>query len=55
MAKKEGLNLANKITIVRIVLIPFFIAAIIYARLEIALGIFILACCQIGAEKPSTR
>ena len=50
MAKKEGLNLANKITIVRIVLIPFFIAAIIYARLEIALGIFILAVISDAAD-----
>ncbi|MDD5427998.1 MAG: CDP-alcohol phosphatidyltransferase family protein [Candidatus Omnitrophica bacterium] len=50
MTKKEGLNLANKITIVRIVLIPFFVAAIVYARLEIALSIFIVAVLSDGAD-----
>jgi cardiolipin synthase len=37
------LNLANKITIGRIILIPFFIAAIIYSRADIALAFFFLA------------
>ena len=43
MNKREGLNLANKITIARIICIPFFIAAIVYSKLQIALFIFILA------------
>ncbi|MFA5142773.1 MAG: CDP-alcohol phosphatidyltransferase family protein [Candidatus Omnitrophota bacterium] len=50
MVKKEGLNLANKITITRIVSIPFFIAAVVYSKLEIALAIFILAVISDGAD-----
>jgi cardiolipin synthase len=38
-----AINLANKITILRILLIPFFIAFIVYARWQWALFIFILA------------
>ena len=37
------LNLANKISIGRIILIPFFIAAIVYARTDIAFVLFLLA------------
>jgi cardiolipin synthase (CMP-forming) len=37
------MNLANKITISRILLIPFFIALILYLKWEIALFVFILA------------
>ncbi len=37
------LNLANRITIGRIILIPFFIAAIIYSRMDMALILFFLA------------
>lgn len=37
------MNLANKITIFRILLIPFFIAFILYSKWEIALFIFIIA------------
>ncbi len=47
---KKGLNLANKITILRIILIPFFIAAVIYSKLEIALIIFIIAVISDGAD-----
>ena len=50
MSKKEGLNLANKISIARIILIPFFITAIIYSRLEIALAIFIIAIISDAAD-----
>lgn len=37
------LNLANRITIARIILTPLFIAAIIYGRMDIALVFFTLA------------
>ena len=37
------LNLANRITMGRIILIPFFIAAIIYSRRDLALILFFLA------------
>lgn len=50
MGKKEGLNLANKISIARIIFIPFFIAAVVYAKLDIALFIFILAVISDGAD-----
>ena len=50
MNKKENLNLANKITIARIICVPFFIAAIVYSKLEIALFIFILAVISDAAD-----
>ena len=50
MNKKESLNLANRITIARIIFIPFFIAAIVYAKLGIALFIFILAVISDAAD-----
>jgi len=50
MGKREGLNLANRITIARIILIPFFIAAVVYSKLEIALFIFILAVISDAAD-----
>ncbi len=37
------MNLANKITISRIILTPFFITAIVYSKMNIALAFFILA------------
>ena len=37
------MNLANKITIARILLIPFFIAFILYAKLDLALIVFLIA------------
>lgn len=37
------MNLANRITIIRIILIPFFIAAVAYSRMDIALVCFTLA------------
>ena len=37
------MNLANKITIARILLVPFFIAFIIYSKLDLALIIFLIA------------
>ena len=39
----NNMNLANKITVLRILSIPFFIAFILYSRWEVALCIFILA------------
>ena len=50
MNKKEGLNLANKITMARIISIPFFIAAVVYSKLNIALFIFILAIISDAAD-----
>ncbi|MFA6320899.1 MAG: CDP-alcohol phosphatidyltransferase family protein [Candidatus Omnitrophota bacterium] len=50
MGKKEGLNLANRITILRIILIPFFVAAVVYSHLEIALVIFIIAVISDAAD-----
>lgn len=37
------MNLANKITIARILLIPFFIAFILYSKLSLALIVFLIA------------
>ena len=37
------MNFANKITILRILLIPFFIAFILYSKWELALLVFIIA------------
>lgn len=36
------MNLANKISVTRIILAPFFVAAIIYSRFTVALAIFIV-------------
>lgn len=44
------MNLANKISIARIILIPFFIASIVYNRIEIALALFILAIISDGVD-----
>jgi cardiolipin synthase len=44
------MNLANRISITRIVLIPFFIAAIVYSKLWIALAIFMIAVISDGAD-----
>ena len=43
------MNLANKISIARIILIPFFIAAVVYSRMDIALILFISAIIIIVA------
>lgn len=43
-------TLANKISIVRIILIPFFITSVVYSRLDIALGFFILAIISDAAD-----
>lgn len=48
--KKQGMNLANKITIARIISIPFFIAAIAYSRFDIALFFFLIAVVSDGAD-----
>jgi len=36
------MNLANKISIVRIILVPFFVAAVIYSKFTLALIIFVI-------------
>lgn len=43
-------TLANKISILRIILIPFFITAVAYARMDIALIIFIIAVISDGLD-----
>lgn len=44
------MNLANKISIARIIFIPFFIAAVVYSRMDIALIFFILAVISDGVD-----
>lgn len=44
------MNLANKISIARIISIPFFIAAVVYSKMEIALVVFALAILSDGAD-----
>ncbi len=44
------MNLANKITISRIILTPLFIAAVVYSRMDIALVFFILAIISDGLD-----
>ena len=44
------LNLANRITITRIILTPLFIAAIVYGRMNIALILFALATISDGLD-----
>lgn len=44
------MNLANKITVSRIILIPFFIAAVVYSRMDIALVLFIIAVITDGVD-----
>ncbi|MFH1189963.1 MAG: CDP-alcohol phosphatidyltransferase family protein [Candidatus Omnitrophota bacterium] len=43
-------TLANKISIVRIILIPFFITAVAYSKLDLALLVFISAVISDGAD-----
>lgn len=44
------MNLANKISITRIILIPFLIGALIYSRMDIAFIIFLIAIISDGAD-----
>lgn len=43
-------TLANKISIIRIILIPFFITAIAYSRLNMALIVFVAAVISDGVD-----
>ena len=43
-------TLANKISIVRIILIPFFITAVAYSRMDLALLVFAAAVISDGAD-----
>jgi cardiolipin synthase len=44
------MNLANKISIARIILIPFFIAAVVYSRMDLALLFFLIAVVSDGVD-----
>jgi cardiolipin synthase len=44
------MNLANRITITRIMLTPLFIAAVIYGRMDIALVLFTMAVISDGLD-----
>ena len=44
------MNLANKISIARIIIIPFFITAIVYSRMDIAIFFFTLAVISDGVD-----
>ena len=44
------MNLANKISIARIILIPFFITAVVYSRMDIAFVFFALAIISDGID-----
>ena len=44
------MNLANKRSIARIILIPFFVTAVAYARMDVALALFIAAIISDGAD-----
>lgn len=44
------MNLANKISIARILLIPFFISSVVYSRLDLALAFFTLAIISDAAD-----
>ena len=44
------MNWANRLTILRIILVPIFVMAVLYHRLDLALGIFILAAVTDGLD-----
>lgn len=44
------MNLANRLTILRIILIPVFITAVLYRRLDIALIVFVAAAITDGLD-----
>ena len=44
------MNLANRITITRIILTPLFIAAVIYGRMDVALILFAMAVISDGLD-----
>ena len=45
-----AINIPNKISMARIILIPFFISAVVYARLDLALIVFIVATISDGVD-----
>jgi cardiolipin synthase len=44
------MNLANRITVTRIILTPLFIAAVVYGRMDVALILFALAVISDGLD-----
>jgi cardiolipin synthase len=44
------MNLANRITVTRIILTPIFIAAVVYGRMDIALMLFTIAVISDGLD-----
>ena len=49
------MNLANRITITRIILTPLFIAAVVYGRMNIALILFAAAVISDGLDGFAAR
>lgn len=45
-----GMNIANRITVTRIILTPLFIAAVVYGRMDIALILFAVAVISDGLD-----
>jgi len=50
LSTKNALTLANKITISRILLIPFFIGSVLYSNLTFAFIVFVIAAISDGVD-----